>query len=82
MQTLYMDNLGATYTVDHWMRDFVRKLMRLSRETWLARISMKHHKTKGMIAIKTIEELLKEADKIAQQYSLNIEEQCSWLLDI
>ena len=36
-------------------------------ETWLARNLMKHHKTKGMMAIKTKEELLREADKIAQQ---------------
>ena len=26
MQALYMGNLNATYTVDHWMREFVRKL--------------------------------------------------------
>ena len=43
---------------------------------------MKHHKTKGMIAIKTTEKLLREADKITQQCSLNIEEKYSWLLDI
>ena len=33
MQMMYMGNLDATYTVDHWMRDFVRKLMELSHET-------------------------------------------------
>lgn len=47
------------------MRDFVRKLMGLSHKNWLARNLMKHHKTKSIIAIKTKEELLKEADKIA-----------------
>ena len=47
------------------MRDFVRKLMGLSRETWLARNVIKHHKTKGMMAIKMKEELLREADRIA-----------------
>ena len=62
MQTMYMGNLDAAYTVDHWTRYFVRKLMGLSHETWLARNLMKHRKTKGMIAIKTKEELLKEAD--------------------
>ena len=79
---MYMGNLDATYTVDHWMRDFVRKLMGLSHETWLARNPMKHHKTKGMIAIKTKEELLKEADKIAQQCLLNIEEKYNWLFNV
>ena len=82
MQTMYMSNLDATYTVDHWMRDFVRKLMGLHHETWLARNLMKHHKTKGTIAIKTKKELLKGADKTAQQCSLNIEEKYSWLLDV
>ena len=43
---------------------------------------MKHHKTKGMIPIKTKEELLREADKIDQQCSLNIEDKYSWLLDV
>ena len=61
-QTMYMGNLGATYTVDHWMRDFVRKLMGLSHKVWLARNLMKHHKTKGTMVIKTKEDLLKEAD--------------------
>ena len=82
MQTMYMGNLDVIYTVDHWMRDFVRKLMGLSHKTWLARNLMKHRKTKGMIAIKTKEELLREADNIAQQCSLNIEEKYSWLLDV
>ena len=50
-QTVYMVNLDATYTVDHWMKDIVRKLMGLSHDTWLARNLMKHHKTKGRIAI-------------------------------
>ena len=43
---------------------------------------MKHHKTKGVIAIKTKKELLREADKIAQQCSLSAEEKYSWLLDV
>ena len=43
---------------------------------------MKNHKTKGMTAIKTKEELLREADKIAQQCSLNVEERYSWMLDL
>ena len=68
--------------VDHWMKDLVRKLMGLSHDTWLARNLMKHHKTKGRIAIKTKEELLREADKIAQRCSLSIEEKYSWLLDV
>ena len=33
IQTMYMGNLDATYAVDHWMREFVRKLMGLSQET-------------------------------------------------
>ena len=57
MQMMYMGNLDATYTVDHWTRDSVRKLIGLSHETLLARNLMKHHKTKGMIAIKAKEEL-------------------------
>ena len=43
---------------------------------------MKHHKTKGMIAIKTKEESLKETNKITQQCSLNIEEKYSCFLDV
>ena len=64
------------------MRDFVRKLNGLSYKTWLARNLTKHHKTKGMIAVKTKEELMKEADKIAQQCLLNIKKKYNWLLDI
>ena len=56
--------------------------MGLSHDTWLARNLMKHHKTKDRITIKTKEELLREADKIAQRCSLSVEEKCSWLLDI
>ena len=82
MQMMYVDNLDATYTVDQWMRDFVHKLIGLSHKIWLARSLMKHHKTKGMIANKTKEKLLKEADKISQQCLLNIEEEYSWLLDV
>ena len=59
---IYIGVLDAAYTVDHWMREFVRKLMGLSHKIWLARNPTKHHKTKGTIAIKTKEELLKEAD--------------------
>ena len=43
---------------------------------------MKHYKTKGMIAIKIIEELLMLADKIDQRCSLSVEEKYSWLLDV
>ena len=60
----------------------MRKLARLTHEGWLGRNLMKHHKTKGMIAIKTKEELLKEADKVTQQSSLIIEEKYSWVLDL
>ena len=38
--------------------------MGLSYEMWLAKNLMKQHKTNGMIAIKTKEELLKEAGKM------------------
>ena len=44
---MYMGNLDASYTADHWMRDFVCKLMGLSHKTLLARNLMKHDKTKG-----------------------------------
>ena len=33
MQTMYMGDLDATHTVDHWVRDNVCKLMGLSHET-------------------------------------------------
>ena len=64
------------------MKDFVRKLMGLSHGTWLARNLMKHHKTKSVIAIKTKEGLLREADKTAQRCSLGVEEKYSCLLDV
>ena len=70
---MYMCNCNVTIMVDHWMRDFVRKLMGLTHECWLGRNFMKHNKTKGMITINTNEELLREADRVAQQSSLNIE---------
>ena len=66
----------------YWMGDFVCKLMGLSHKNCLARNLMRHHKTKNMMAIKTKEELLREADTIAQQCLLNIEEKYSWLLDV
>ena len=43
---------------------------------------MKHHKTKSAIAVKRKEELLREADRIAQQCLLNVDEYYSWLLDV
>ena len=43
---------------------------------------MKHHKTKGMTAIKTKEELLREVNRIAQQCLLKAEDKHSWLLDL
>ena len=58
MQTAYMCNRGITYTVDHWMKDLIRKLMGLSHEQWLARNLMKHHDTQGDIALETKKELL------------------------
>ena len=61
MQALYTGNMDTTYTVNYWMRDFVRKRMGLSHKSWLARNLMKHHKTNGMIAIKSNEELLRES---------------------
>ena len=64
------------------MRDFVRKLIGLSHKILLARNLMKHHKKKGMIVMKTKGKLPREAEKITQQYSLNIEEKYSWLLDV
>ena len=82
MQTVYMGSLDATYAVDHWIKDVVRKLIGLSRNTWLARNLMKHHKTKSVIAIKTKEGLLREADKTAQRCSLGVEEKYSCLLDV
>ena len=32
LQTFYMCNRNMTYTADHWMRDFIWKLMGLSHE--------------------------------------------------
>ena len=43
---------------------------------------MKHHKTKWMIGIKTKEELLREAERVAQQSLLNVGEKYSWMLDL
>ena len=40
---------------------------------------MKRNKTKGLIAIKAKEELLCEANKAAQHFSLNVEEKYSWM---
>ena len=51
MQTMYMCNRGSTYTENHWMRDFVKKLMALTHEQWLGRNLMKHHRTEGSIAL-------------------------------
>ena len=55
MQAAYMINGDQTYTVDHWMRDLIKQLLNLSHEQWLARNLMKHHQTKGAIAIETRE---------------------------
>ena len=77
-----MCNRNVTYTVDFWMRNFVRKLARLTHEGWLGRSLMKHHKTKGMIGIKTKEKLLREAERVAHQSLLNIGEKHSWMLDL
>ena len=79
---MYMCNKNVTYTVDHWMRDFVWKLMGLTHEGWLGRNLMKHHKTKRMIAIKTKEELPRETDRVAQQSLLKINEKYSWMWDL
>ena len=42
MQMLYMGNLDATYTVGHWMRDFVRKLIGLSGVFFPGRATFGH----------------------------------------
>ena len=51
MQAAYMGDRDSTHTVDHWMRDLIKYLLTLSHEQWLARNLMKHHHTKGMLAI-------------------------------
>ena len=58
-----MCNRNVTYIADHWMRDFIQKLMSLLHEMWLARNLMKHHKTQSATAIRTKEELKEEVDK-------------------
>ena len=58
MQTAYMCNRCVTYTVDHWMKDFIRKLLGLSHKNWLWRNLMKHHTTRGAAALKTKKELM------------------------
>ena len=82
MQTMYMCNRNVTYTVDHWMKDFIRKLMGLSHEMWMGRNLMKHHKTQGMVAIRTKEELLEEADKLSHHNFQYIEDKYRWMLDL
>ena len=58
MQTAYMCNRGVTCTVNHWMKDFIRKLLGFSHEKWLERNLMKHHITRGATTLKTEKELL------------------------
>ena len=64
MQAAYMGDQDSTYTVDHWLRNLIKHLLNLSHEQWLARNLMKHHHTKGMLAIQTREELHSELDKL------------------
>ena len=64
MQTLYMCNRGSTYTENHWMRDFIKHLMALTPTQWLGHNLMKHHHTKGSIALKTKEELPREINRL------------------
>ena len=82
MQTVYMCNHSVTYTVDHWMNDFVRKLMGMTHEAWLGKNLMKHYKTQGMIAIRTKEELLKKVDRLNHHNFENIKDKYRWIIDL
>ena len=82
MQTMYTCNRNVTYTVDHWMKDFIRKLMGLSHEMWIGRNLVKHHKTQEMVTIRTKEELLMKADKLSYHNFQNIEDKYRWMLDL
>ena len=82
MQAAYMFNGDQTYTVDHWMRDLIKRLLHLSHEQWLARNLMKHHQTKGSIALETREQLGRELDKLLDKDIHNIQDQDRWLLDL
>ena len=67
MQTAYMCNRGVTYTVDRWLRDFIRILLGLSRKQWLARNLMKHHNTQGAATLETKKELTRELERLTNQ---------------
>jgi len=82
MQAAYMEDQDSTYTVDHWMRDLIKHLLNLSHEQWLARNLMKHHHTKGMLAIQTREELHSELDKLLDKDIHNIPARDRWMLDL
>ena len=73
---------NQTYTVDHWMRDLIKQLLNLSHEQWLAKNLMKHHHTKGAIAIKTKEQLARQLDKLLDKDIHNIQDRDRWLLDL
>ena len=77
-----MGNHDSTYTVDHWMRDLIKNLLNLSHEQWLARNLMKHHHTKGMLAIQTREQLSLELDKLLDKDIHNIPARDRWMLDL
>ena len=73
---------NQTYTVDHWMRDLIKQLLNLSHEQWLAKNLMKHHHTKGAIAIKTKKQLARQLDKLLDKDIHNIQDRDRWLLDL
>ena len=63
------------------MRDLIKHLLNLSHEQWLARNLMKHHHTKGMLAIQTREKLASELDKLLDKDIHNIPARDRWILD-
>ena len=80
MQTSFVCNRGLTYTEDHWMRDFIRKLIALTHEQWLGCNLMKHHRTEGSIVPKAKEELARELDKLLDTDIHNIIDNNRWML--
>ena len=82
MQIMHMYNRGSTYTEYHWMRDFIKNLLCLAHGQWLGWNLMKYHRIKGVIAIKTKEDIVRELDIPLDKDIHNTAEKDRLMLDL
>ena len=68
--------------VDAWLRGFVGKLLAMTHSQWIFRCISKHHRTKGMKALATREELSAEIGRQKELGEDAMAEEDKWMLEV